>query len=510
VLTPRAQTPYFSAFPRSGMLQDFNAVAFAKPLYGSTVHESVSGGVFLLIGEITMAISSWSVETSAISAELKRFIAEKCAQVRAETRAAEHPMSPVSKSLFAAAEAGDWRGAFDALATMHQGFREEERAKWAVYPVEWAVVNEIGAALEEFAEGEEKYAVAFSKDIISSIPCGSIYFGGSDPGRFLVTALSNSHVNGDPFFTLTQNALANSRSYLRYLRGMYGGRIYVPTEEDVTQSIRECKEDARQRQREGKLRPGEVIQEKEGDVEIQGQVGVMEINGRLTQLMFERNPEREFYIEESFPLSWMYPHLAPKKLILQIHRQPLTALPADLVRQDHEYWTGYVAPMIGRWLNDGTSLAEVTGFVEKVYVQKDLDGFTGDAIYVQNARAQRLFSKLRSSIGGVYAWRAHNCESPAEREQMVTEADFALRQAFVLRPSSPEAVFKYVSLLVGQKRLADAILVAEAAVKVEGAAGTTAESSARMQDESQTAATMLSPLGNLLDQLKRMQQDERQ
>ena len=186
-----------------------------------------------------MERSSWSVETSAVSTELKRFIAEKCAQVRAEIRAAEHPMSPQSKSLFAAAEAGDWRGVFDTLAAMHKGFREGESSRptsWAVYPVEWAVVNEIGAALEEFAAGEEKYAIAFATEVISSIPPGSIYFAGTDPGRYLVTALSKSHVNADPFFTVTQNALADSRSYLRYLRGMYGSRLYIPTEEDVTRS----------------------------------------------------------------------------------------------------------------------------------------------------------------------------------------------------------------------------------------------------------------------------------
>jgi hypothetical protein len=33
---------------------------------------------------------------------------------------------------------------------MHQGFREEETAKWAVYPAEWAVVNEKGFSASEY------------------------------------------------------------------------------------------------------------------------------------------------------------------------------------------------------------------------------------------------------------------------------------------------------------------------------------------------------------------------
>lgn len=454
-----------------------------------------------------MANSSWSVETSAVSAELKRFIAEKCAQVRGEPRAAEHPMSPVSLSLFTAAEAGDWRATSNALAAMQNGFREEEKSKWVIYPVEWAVLNEIGAALEEFATGEEKYAIAFAKDIISSIPSGSIYFGGTHPGRFLVTALSSSQVRGEPFFTVTQNALIDSRSYLRYLRSMYSGRIHIPADEDVTKAIDEYKEDARHRQQQGELMPGESIEVSEADVHIQGQVGVMAINERLTQWMFERNPEREFYIEESVPLRWMYPHLVPNKLVLRIHRHPLRALPSDLVRQDHEYWTGYIAPVIGSWRMEASSVAEVACFVEQVYVQKNLESFTGDPLFVQNERAQRLFSKLRSSIGGVYAWRAQNAESPAEKEQMMNEAEFAFRQAFLLHPSSPETVFKYTHLLVEQKRVADAVLVAEAAVQVEHTRCSAVEPFPRFQAGAGPGGAELgSPLNDLLHQLKRMEQ----
>ena len=119
--------------------------------------------------------SSWSLETSVVSRELKRFIAEKCAQVRAETRAPGHEMIPESKALFTAAEGGDWRGVVEALDLMRQCAREPQEnlpKTRVVYPVEWAAVNEIGAALSEFGSGIEKYAVAFARDIITSIPPG--------------------------------------------------------------------------------------------------------------------------------------------------------------------------------------------------------------------------------------------------------------------------------------------------------------------------------------------------
>ena len=92
-------------------------------------------------------------------------------------------------------------------------------------------------AFEDFAGGEDKYCIAFGRDIIDSIPPGSIYFGGTDPGRFLVTALCKSQVNADPFFTVTQNALADG-GYLAYLRGMYGDKIYIPTDTDSQQCFR--------------------------------------------------------------------------------------------------------------------------------------------------------------------------------------------------------------------------------------------------------------------------------
>ena len=77
-------------------------------------------------------------------------------------------------------------------------------------------------------------------------------------------------------------------------------------------------------------------------MQISGQVAVMQINGLLTKIIFDRNSNREFYVEESFPLDWMYPYLEPHGLIMKINRQPLAELPGDIVNQDHDYWTNCV------------------------------------------------------------------------------------------------------------------------------------------------------------------------
>jgi hypothetical protein len=455
-----------------------------------------------------MRTSSWSLESSVVAAELKRFIAEKCAQVRAEVRASGHEMGMESKSLFTAAEKGDWGGVFNSLEAMHEAAKERQggSTKWdsqVVYPVEWAAVNEIGAALEEFATWPENYAIAFARDIINSIPPGSIYFGGTDPGRFLVTAMSTSHVNADPFFIITQNALIDSRSYLRYVRGMFGSRIYIPTEEDLTKAIEEYQKDARQRKSEGKLLPGEVFEEAEGIVQMRGQIGVWAVDGALSKLMFEKNPEREFYVEESYPLNWMYPHLSPNGLIMRINRREISELSDEVVQRDHEYWTRYVGPMVGDWVGYETPILEIVEFVGRVYQKCEWSGFAGDPRYVQNEAPQRTFSKLRSSIGGLYAWRAQNAKGPTEKDRMLKEADFAFRQAFVLCPRSPEVVFRYVNLLVQRQQVDEAMLLVEAALKLEEAAQAGSVSCAVQDNLAASQTRAFSQIGMLLQQLKR-------
>jgi thioredoxin-like negative regulator of GroEL len=82
-----------------------------------------------------------------------------------------------------------------------------------------------------------------------------------------------------------------------------------------------------------------------------------------------------------------------------------------------------------------------------------------------------MFSKLRSSIAGLYAWRLKQAAGAAEKERMAREADFAFRQAWVLCPYSPEAVFRYVNFLLEQKRAADALLVAETAAQMPSMQG---------------------------------------
>jgi hypothetical protein len=411
-----------------------------------------------------------SLKSPEVAAQLTAFVAEKEAQANAAT----NEMPSEFQAFFAAAAKGDWLTVSNMFVEFrnHAGqYEHSGKTDERLHGTAWQAVLETWGALEAFGEGDEKYSAMFGNDIIESIPAGSIYFGGTDPGRFLITAMQKSHVNGDPFFTLTQNALADA-TYLEYLRGMYGAKIYTPTDEDSKKCFQDYMEDVAQRRSKNQLKWGEDVKTgPDGKMQVSGQVAVMNINGLLVKLILDKNPDREFYIEESFPFDWMYPYLEPHGLIMKINRQPLPGLSDEIVEQDHDYWKNMVQPMIGDWLHDDTSVAEIAAFAKKTFGKQDFSGFKGDPRFIQNAYSHRMFSKLRNSHGGLYAWRLKQAAGAAGKERMAREADFAFRQAWALCPYSPEAVFRYVNFLLEQKRVADALVVAETASQMPSMQG---------------------------------------
>jgi len=191
----------------------------------------------------------------------------------------------------------------------------------------------------------------------------------------------------------------------------------------------------------------------------------MAINALLARVVFDRNPQPGFYLEESFPLDWMYPHLEPHGLILKLNRQPLDRLTPGLVRRDHEFWTAYVKPLVGDWLKEATPVAEVCAFVGRVFLSGNLDAFSGDPAFVEDSHSRKAFSKLRGSIAGLYHWRATTAKADAERDRMHRAADFAFRQAWVLSPSNAEVVSRYTASLISQGRRQDALQIARVAAR---------------------------------------------
>ena len=427
-------------------------------------------GIGLVIGGCARKKStSWeSIKNPEVVAQLQSFVAEKEAQAKAD--GSEKPSE--FKTFFAAAQRGDWLAVSNTFVDFrkHAGqYEPTGKTDVRLRGTAWQAVVETWGVFDAFGEGDEKYSAAYGNDIIESIPPGSIYFGGTDPGRFLITGMEKSQVNADPFFLLTQNALADG-TYLSYLRSMYGGKIYTPTDEDSQKSFQDYVAGAQKRLQNHQLKTGEDVKvdAASGRVQVSGQAAVMEINALLAKIIFDKNTNQEFYVEESFPLDWMYPFLEPHGLIMKINRQPLASLSDEIVQRDHDYWTKYVTPMIGDWLNNDTSVKEVTAFAENVFAKKDLNGFAGDPQFVQNDYSCKMFSKERSSIAGLYVWRMNHAGSPGEKERMAGEADFAFRQALALCPYNPEVVNNYEDFLKSQNRDSDAAVVNELAKQFPG------------------------------------------
>ena len=171
-------------------------------------------------------------------------------------------------------------------------------------------------------------------------------------------------------------------------------------------------------------------------MQVSGQVAVMMINGLLCKVIFDHNPNNEFYIEESFPLPWMYPYETPFGIIMKINRNPLPELPDEVFQRDHAFWSKYSDRLIGNWITYDTSVKEIVDFIEKVYLRHDYSGFKGDLKFVRDEQAQKAFSKLRSSIAGVYAWRL-GPQCPEEYRQKTAAGTQALhpRNRFRLQTS---------------------------------------------------------------------------
>jgi len=414
--------------------------------------------------------STWSLDKSQVSAQLKGFEAAQEAQARALMEKDGKPWPEEYENFFRDAAKGSWQAATNGYAVLMHRAREDE----SLHGAAWSAMLDAYGVFELFPNGAEKYWIAFGNDIIQSIPPGSIYFGGADAGRFLVTALMESHADGKPFFMLSQNPLTDG-TYLHYLQAMYGGKIYTLTDDDLQKCIQDYTTDAQRRlshdqqyPREPKqLKPGEEVKlDPNGRVQLSSQMNVIGVRELLTKIIFDKNPDREFYIVEGFPLDWMYPYLEPHSLIMKINREPLAQLSDEMVRADVDYWSKYITPMIGTWLNKDTTVKDIADFAEKVFAKQDLSGFTGDTQFVQSTDAQKEFSKLRCAIAGVYLWRAQNTKDPSEKKRMSEAADFAFKQAWALCPYSTETVFRYLNLLMMEGHADDALLVVQTAAKM--------------------------------------------
>jgi tetratricopeptide (TPR) repeat protein len=122
----------------------------------------------------------------------------------------------------------------------------------------------------------------------------------------------------------------------------------------------------------------------------------------------------------------MYPYFTPHGLIMKLNNEK-APLSADVVTADLDFWDWY-------WRR-----------------------LTRDDRFRRDVVAQKSFSKLRGSIGGLYG--AHG---------RTREAEIALQEARILYPPSPEANFKLAQdVMLRQGRTADALDVIGSLVRLD-------------------------------------------
>ena len=217
----------------------------------------------------------------------------------------------------------------------------------------------------------------------------SVFFGGTDPGRFVPTYMIYGANFRPDIYLITQNALADG-TYMAVERDLYGDEIWIPSEEDSAVAFQ------RYADRKG-------VSARNGRLQVTGALEVMEINAELAKMMHEHDRSRHsFYIEESYAMEWMYPYLSPHGLIMKINADT-TAYDPALARKDRNFWDWYTRRLIS------------------------------DPMYRRDFAAQKSFSKLRASIAGLYI-----------KQGRYADAATAFREAHLLYPASPEATFRYI------------------------------------------------------------------
>lgn len=244
----------------------------------------------------------------------------------------------------------------------------------------------------------------------------AIFFGGTDPGRFVPTYMIYSARVRPDVFLITQNALADN-TYMSTMRDLYGNPIWIPTPDDSARAFQIYVDEVQS----GKRPKNAALTIENGRVQVSGALGVMEINGILCDMIFAKNKARHaFYIEESYVINWMFPYLSPHGLIMKINAETMP-LDRETVHNDMDFWDWYTRRLLCNPM-----------------FRRDLPG-------------QKSFSKLRSAIAGLYAARG-----------MRVEAERAFQEARTLYPVSPEANFRLIQeVLLSQARYAEAIDILE-------------------------------------------------
>ena len=289
----------------------------------------------------------------------------------------------------------------------------------------------------------------YGVDMMSPMDKNAVYYGGSDPGRFVPTFAAFVESQQDdrwkrkPFdrrdvAVITQNALCDTY-YTKYIRNQYDDRFrikpkdYTPFEkwlgrdkaypqESITcmsnDELLDCWDEYQARP-EVKARV-----DNGGPLLRPGSNDVFDINGIVAQKIFEKNKkDHTFYLEQSVPMDWTYPYLEPAGLILKFSTEPLQEIPPALIEADRKFWDAYSQKLL-----------------QDPKFRLDVD-------------AKLTFSKLAFWHSDLYGWR-----------HLDAEEEHWLKISIALCPQLPDAVNHLTRLMAKQQRFDEAVAVAQQAI----------------------------------------------
>lgn len=355
-------------------------------------------------------------------ADSRRALAEKMAK-RAKVQ-----LTPEIEAFFTAVQAGKWEDITNRFEKLNQLRRsadapEELKALWS------PILETFGVAETAHSWPAQKL-LDYGQAVLDSLKPGMVYFGGTDPGRFIPT-LMNETSDADRHVVITQNALADN-TYLQYVNFQFGDQLGTLSQEDSQRAFQDYLADAQKRlahdqqfpDEPKQIRPGEDVQMSDGKVQVSGQVAVMMINERLLTAFMDKNPDTTFALEESFPLKSTYASAVPLGPIMEL-RVPdsQSAFTQQTAAQAVDYWQSTAAQLV----NDPETPAD--------------------------SDPRKEYSKMASAQASLLS--DHN---------FTAEAQQAYKAATEICPTSPEAVFGYVNLLVSHNQLAQAVPIVENAV----------------------------------------------
>jgi hypothetical protein len=342
--------------------------------------------------------------------------------------------------LLHAVECSDWPATSKLYQQIRVGIGQYEGSHPdpALNTVLWQYVLETFGACEQFATWSPALIQRYGDEVLRPLTPNCIFFGGTDAGRFVPTALRATA--GKPFHIITQNALADGL-YMDFLRMSTDKSVVLPNPEQCNGAFRQFVEDVQA----GRVKAGAEVRIKDGRVSVEGVSGVMVINGILAKWIFDENKDKhDFFVEESYVIPWMYPHLAPAGVILKLEKEPLPA-----PQQNAKIWEQIIIKDFAFWDQLLGELAKQPAFKRGSKTEKTASALLlqrlGELIKSPDQKyenvAQKTFSKLRCASAGLYEFRG-----------IVNAAETAYLQAVAICPESPEAPFRLANLYMRLNR----------------------------------------------------------